>query len=372
VAAEQESTGGRLNVAALTLGLGALVTALGTFSLTGTVGRVLRNHPEHFAAGLVLLLVGAALWTIAALPFTAGRVESALTLAGVLLSVAGLVVGLLPGVWIANDIERPALTLELTDDGLRLEGKVEVANLSSDSRLVLIVDGLSTESGGGRYDEVTIHQLFVGPDSDGNVDQPIDLRLPAGLFDAVGIRSWTEPPEGDRPCETYARRVSLEGVKKAGTGCLILPLPPIPASPRLSMNWEGSAREAKRLKVIVATDNAPTRLYAREGACPPASSADRSLCPTEGRSVRVGLQVKAEARRGKRLLYRAFLRPDARGHLRAEVSLPVPDRFERICAEAGFIRARRSFATGGCPLKPQRNGRAAVELRPPRAVTARR
>jgi hypothetical protein len=42
MAAEQPSSS-RINIGALTLGVGTLIAALGTFTLTGTVGRVLRN-----------------------------------------------------------------------------------------------------------------------------------------------------------------------------------------------------------------------------------------------------------------------------------------------------------------------------------------
>jgi hypothetical protein len=198
----------------------------------------------------------------------------------------------------------------------------------------------------------TLQQTYVGPDGDGKFDVPVDARIPAGRFDAVGIRSWTEkdPKSGgiqdarERPCENYPRKVSYlssptqrSRVREAGTGCLILPLPQIPASPRLSLTWSGEGKSSDRLVVGVATDNAPTRLNG-ERACPAADSTAQSKAPPctpgEGKAVRVAVQVKGELRGlGPAKDEKSQARGDA-----AAVSRAAATRWERasriLCASA--------------------------------------
>jgi hypothetical protein len=362
--------GGKLEPGALVLGVTALLGAVGTFSLTGTTGRVLRNAPDEFAVALLLLLFGAAAFMWSALPLSSGPTQTIAAAVAIGLSLVGLAVGLVAAAGTADDDERPAISATLSGDGLHLTGTATAANLSAKARLVVLVDGLVAREGGS-YRSTTLLQAYVGPDSDGKVTQPLDLRLPPGRFDAVGIRSWTSKgatPIDEQPCSEYPRQaatpVSKLAQEAAGTGCLVLPLTPVPVGPRLSLRWDGDdAATSTSLRVGVATDNAPARLSASEGCVPgPAgSAAPGRLCAP----ARVVVQVYGKTAKRTMLLYRAVLQPDAAGKLASVVHLPVPKVLDRICATAGFAYGTAGFPASGCPQVPIRPDYVLAELHPP-------
>jgi hypothetical protein len=359
---EGSGGGGGLNIGALTLGVATLIGVLGTFTLTGTVGRVFRNDPEDLRASLVLLLIGAAFLAAAGLPATDGITERICYFSGAGLTLAGLLLGVAAGADSVDDVERPAIAAQLVDDGLRLKGNVKVGNMSSDASMAVLVDGLQVNPQGVVVAHATIHKAYVGPDSDGKIDLPIDVRLPAGAYDEVGVKAWTstERDRGDppvRPCSEHSQ-------SDVGTGCVRLPLPPVPTSPQLTMQWRGQGQTERQLRIVVTAENAPTRLFAREGC---GANGDMSDCPvSEGSSARVAIRVKAN-RRGSdpRVLYRSLLRPDGRGDLHEVVLVPVRRRMGRVCAEAAFVVGDTvDLAETECPFTKLQPGHVAVELRP--------
>src|SRR4051794_38868103 len=113
-----------LNPAALTLGVVTLLGVLSTITLTGTIGRVFRNHPDELQVGLALLLIGAAFLAVAGLPATDGFWEKVCSLTGVVLTLVGLLVGVWAGATSVADVERPTVSAQLVDDGLELKGRV--------------------------------------------------------------------------------------------------------------------------------------------------------------------------------------------------------------------------------------------------------
>jgi hypothetical protein len=359
-----ETPVGRVNVGALTLGVGTLITLLGTFTLTGAVGRVLRNDPEQLRTALVLLLLGAAFLAAAGLPLTHGLVESTCSLAGLVLTFVGLLLGVLAGARSPTYTERPAINAHLAQDGLQLEGSVKVANLPSTKRLVVIVDGLRSEAG-GRLQPTTIHRAYVGPDSEGEVDVPLTLRVPGGTYDSLGVRAWTsgvKPSDSGDDAGHRCGESDTNGPDDVGTGCIVVPLPPVATSPHLTMAWAGKGQNARQLEIAISSDNAPIRRFVsegcKEGSLPP-------VCPpTEGGSARVGISVRAVRRGDSRLLYRALLRPDGRGDLDEVVRVPIRRRMGRICAVAAFVYGHGGFPKSTCPVGGHKPGRTAVELRP--------
>jgi hypothetical protein len=188
------------------------------------------------------------------------------------------------------------------------------------------------------------------------------------------VKSWTSvgdaPQSADgKPCGEYPRQVSSNSRSQerlrrdAGTGCIILPLPAVPAGPRLSLTWEGEGDARKAVKVGVATEHAPTRLFSGEQRCKPDQAGklpNQQACTP----ARVVLQVQGQTARGTRLIYRAVLRPDGNGKLATEVHLPAPKGVRRICAEAAFAYGSSGWLEGNCPSKDDGSGRAVIELRP--------
>jgi hypothetical protein len=140
---------GRFDPGSLTLGVAALFGVLATVTLGGIVGRVLRNAPDDFVLALVLLLTGAAAFAAAGLTLSTGLAQSLLAAAGLLLSLVGMIIGLVVAFRTADDVERPSVSASLSEDGARVKGKATAANMSSDTRLVLLVDGLVARAGGG-------------------------------------------------------------------------------------------------------------------------------------------------------------------------------------------------------------------------------
>jgi len=149
-----------------------------------------------------------------------------------------------------------------------------------------------------------------------------------------------------------------------GTGCIVLTLPPVAVSPQLTMEWGGKVQAERRLRIAIGSDNAPARLFALEGACPPAAPGAPECSPTDGSSVRVAVQVEGRRGGATRRLYRALLRPDSRGDLHEVVRVPLRRRMGRICAEAAFVVGNAGFPGMTCPGRGRDPGRATAELRP--------
>jgi hypothetical protein len=395
---------GEANLQSLTIGVASLVAVFGAFTLTGAAGRVLRNEPDKFRLAVIFVLVGTAFLVISALPNTSGLVDLVCALAGIGLSFVGLLVGTWAAAASAKKLERPALSAQLVDEGLHLKGTAKVESRSSDTRVVLLVEGLVTSAEDPRFfaTPTTLEQIYAGPDGDGKVVVPIDLVVPSGRFEAVGVRSWTErdplPDPDDHasessgkadaaessgkddaaeslgkdvPCARYPRKVSGNNsdqqglVHDAGTGCLTLALPPIPERPQMAMSWQGMGNNAERVQIDVNTKNAPIKLPPSPPTCKPAK---HKPCPSLGelQAVRVAVQVKAELPGRTQLLYRGMLQPDATGKLTSSIQLPVPDHVLRVCAVAMFVRTGAGFFSSddGCPLHHARaRRRALIELR---------
>ena len=357
---------GEFNPSALIVGVTTLVGGVTALTLSGALGRLQRNEPGALKAAFVLLIIGAVLWALAALPVTGGAVEAAMLVAALLLSAVGLLVGLAKAVETAGEIEQPAVTAKLTGDGRALEATAKVGNLASKDQLVVLVDGLTLDN--GQWNATTIVQEYVGPDGDGQADVPITFRVPPGRFEAVGVKAWVSGDESI-PCGDYPRQVSApqfeRARKQAGTGCLTMALPPIPEAPRLSLSWMGESGQSSRLRLQVATNNAPAPL--------PGDRPDTS----DDVVSRVAVQVAARTSGENRALYRALLSPDLEGTLDTTVEIPVRGRFRRICAEAHFAGKRDADAPKGalskpvCPVGATDRTRSAVELRPRRQPRAR-
>jgi hypothetical protein len=370
VAGGEERTG-TVNPAALTLGVATLIGVLGTITVTGTIGRVFRNYSDELGTSIVLLLIAGAFLAAAGLPATGGFGERVCSFAGIGLTLVGLLVGVRAGTDSVDDVERPAIAAQLVDDGLRLKGSVNVADLPSQARLVLRVDGLRLAPNGDVVEDARIHQAFAGPDSDGKIKLPMDVRVPAGTYDEVKVRAWTSDEDAPvsgvthlHPCREHPQeRDDQPSNGEVGTGCVRLPLPPVAVSPRLTMQWTGAGQNERRLRILVASDNAPSPHYKRKGC---ESTTGAANCPpTDRAGARVAIRVTGKRRAGKlTLLYRALLNPDGRGDLKEVLLVPVRRRLGRVCADAFFVVGAGSFPKRKCPVAAARRGHATVQLRP--------
>jgi hypothetical protein len=327
--AESGDTGGagRLDIGALSVGATALVSVLGGLSLTGTVGRVLRNDAGPITIALVLVLFGAALLVAAGLPATGHLLTVIFSLVGLELTLAGLVITGVVGVGTAGEGERPAISGQVTDAGRRLTGKVVAGNLKSDAKFAVRVHGLVN----GQRAKKPLARATVGPDGDGKVEFPVDMRIPPGRFDGV--------------------RISAHAVGSETAGNLTLPLAPVPVSPTINATWVGAKADASRLEVHAVANNAASSLTAADGA-----------------GARLAVVVKGRSRHRPWRLYRATLRPDADGAFDATFQVPVGPRARTVCIGAAFVKKGAEFPSFPCKGTVEElsaNDRTVVQIRRP-------
>ena len=406
--ADSDTQGGsRLNLTALGVGAAALTTVIASLSTTGSIGRVIRNDPDTLAVALLLVLVGAGALAAAGLPLTSGLAETMLSVLGLVLTLTGLVIGAIVGVTTAREHpEQPSLTAEYSQADRHLKGTVKTGTLTADSRVVVIVDGLRVMEGGDHYRLNTLLQTYAGPDGEGNVNVPIDLTIPAGRFDAVGINSWTEKdphsdvaaterpaseatteatatPEAEgaaavtgttegqnaRSCN-YDRRVSTFPDERSRTkvGCLILPVTPVPRRPRVTLSWQGTGSDTARVEAHVLARNVPAPLYAGEPACTkadlqaPDDGRDPPCARRDERGAGVALVVVSGPPVKGRVLYRAVLEPNRNGYLKDSVQLAVPERVRTVCAVSAFVYEGAPYPTLQCPETKVSTDRAIAEI----------
>jgi hypothetical protein len=330
-----------VNPAALGLAATGVVTVVGGLSISGTVGRVLRNEPKAMAWALVVVLVGAALLGIAGLPATRKKTEIYLSIIGLELTAVGLIMAAVTGIGTAGDSERPLVSAEVSEAGRHLKGKVTAANLPSDAHFVAVVAGI-----GANASVEPFQRVDTGPDSEGKVELPLNVRIPAGQF--TGVRVAAGDTDDEATADVVAR-CGDDGATDDATGCVDLPLAPIPGGPSVSAGWVGEKREADRVEVHLTSSNAPA--VAAEGGGVP----------------RIALVVKSRGGGGPyEPIYRGLFRPDGEGKVDTKFQVPVRERARRICVGATMTGAGpTTIACRGKKPETQRAGQTVVHLRRP-------
>jgi hypothetical protein len=321
------------SVPALTAGVTALFGAVGGLTATGVLGRVERNEPKLMIAAVILVLLGSLMFVVAGLPLTSGFSQLLASLVGTGLLLVGIGWALVGGIRSAGQTERPSLQASLGADGTAVRARVAVANLDSHRTVKVVVDGLNVKGRG--WDVQNLARYYLGPDSEGKVALPVEVPVPAGRFDAVGVKAWTDT---DDVCSTdYSKANATD----AGSACIILYPHTQPSAPGLALRWApGSSR-----RVRVRVDAAHVRR-------------------------RLVIVVAGQRRRRTEQLYRAIGSADASGRYRADVTLPVGRRYRRVCALARFEAAAIDALPPQpleCPIRHGLGaGRVGAELRQPR------
>lgn len=312
-----------LSIGSLTAGVGTLVAAVSGLTGVGTLDRLERNEPKILFGALLLVLLASLLFVAAGLPVTGGRSELLAKLIATGLTIVGVSWAIAAQIRTAGERERPAMTIAVDEGGTTVEGSVEAAHFSSDARVTVLVDGLTSTKDGG-WEVHNLAQYHVGPDDAGKIAQKVDVRVPPIGYESIGMKAWSD--DSAEPCAaTYPAGTNT----RARTGCIVVPLPlsptgaPAPASPQLWLNWAGTGTAPRRLRVRVEAEHATSRIAV--------AVAGRR----EGRTVQ---------------LYRAVTSPDVHGHYRTVLRLPVAHRYRRICAVAAFDGGGAAVAPLACPL----------------------
>jgi hypothetical protein len=195
--------------------LGALLTALAITD--DLVGRMARNHPIASFGAFGCAALAVFLGAVAAFGLREGSDEErrVLYLGLGVLGVA-LVFTVYAGVETWGDRPQPSITVTPKRDSIVTVAVRGIGLRSSEHLVVEVEQLLRMTDRHGRHSWRPGQPLYgasLGPDSSGEVDQTVDLPLPAGDFDDLGAKAWV----GDEPKPCYTRGNT--------TGCVRVHIP---------------------------------------------------------------------------------------------------------------------------------------------------
>jgi len=273
--------------------LGALLTAL---AITGNlVGRMARNHPWASFGAFGCAALAVFLGAVAAFGLREdSEAERRVLHTGLVVLGAGLVLTVYAGVRTWGDRPQPSVTLT-PKRGSLVTVTVHATGLRASDHLVVQVEQLGRAGTPGR-------QLFgasLGPDASGDVDQSVDVPLPAGDFEDVGAKAWV----GDEPKDCYRKGNS--------TACVRVHVSRPQERPQLAVDWETFVR-APRVLIRLKARNLPQQ-------------------PSRSMTLRVyGLAPGVAAR----VLAEWSLAPDVDGSFERRLSIVVGHAFSDVCVVA--------------------------------------
>jgi hypothetical protein len=273
--------------------LGALLTAL---AITGDlVGRMARNHPWATFASFGCAALAVFLGAVAAFGLReSSDAEHRVLYLGLAVLGTGLVMTVYAGVRTWGDRPQPSIAIT-PKRGSLVTVTVHGSGLRSSDHLVVEVEQLLHGSKPGQE----LYRASLGPDASGDVEQTIDVPLPAGDFDDVGARAWV----GAEPKDCYRNTSS--------TGCVRVHVSRPQERPQLSVDWVTFVR-APRVLIRLKAHNLPQR-------------------PSRSMTLRVYGLVPG---RPSRVLAEWSLAPDADGSFDRRLSVVVGHAFSDVCIVA--------------------------------------
>jgi hypothetical protein len=221
-------------LAAIGVAVTGLVAALTALTATGTLGRVQRDDPGAIIWALGLVAVAGGLWAIAPLvrESRVGRYENWLKGVGIFFGLAGFVVALNAAVNSADHEPRPQVSARLSSNHKTLTTTVTASNLSSTRRMAIALVLLKANE-----EKTAMYRAFLGPTSDGTLDQTIVTPLPnLAPYSEIMVRAYTGSIS--RGCDEYEESPN-DASTGSGTACVLISLLPDlksqPASGRSSV-----------------------------------------------------------------------------------------------------------------------------------------
>ena len=223
----------RLDLAGVFGLVAPLAATMALFKATGSVGRIQRDEPYWLLAAIALVLLAGT--TLAIASFLSGEGESSkgrwwekrLFLLAAVCTALGFIIAL----WLvfdnADEEPRPTIAATLSDDHSKLTAHITASNLKTDDRLALKVDlatvrpDMTVDSVHPfmKYGTLPLERTYVGPDSDGNVDQQVTMSIPpGGSYTNLVIKAYTGPT--NQSCRELAAGA------EPGTACTILYIDP--------------------------------------------------------------------------------------------------------------------------------------------------
>src|SRR4051794_6087514 len=183
-----------------------LAATVGLFKASGTIGRIQRDDPYLLWVAIGLVLIAGTMVSVAT--FLSGEGESAtakrwvgrLFFGAAITTAVGFGLALLLVFGNAGAESRPQISATLNPEQSQLTAHVRASHLRTDHRLAFKVD-LATVRSDKSVDSVhpfasngslPLERAYMGPDSDGNVDQDITLSIPpGGNYTHVVIKAYT-------------------------------------------------------------------------------------------------------------------------------------------------------------------------------------
>jgi hypothetical protein len=281
--------------------LGALLTAL---ALSGDlIGRMARNHPLASFGAFGCAALAVFLGAVAAYGLREGsHEERGVVSIGILVLGAALVFGVYAGVETWGDRAQPSITVTPKSGSLVAVSVHGTGLRSSDHIVVEVEQLLRGADDDGRLTWRPGQPLYgasLGPDGSGEIDETVNLPVPAGDFDDLGARAWV----GDEPRPCYTRGNT--------TGCVRVHIPRPQERPQLSAVWETFVR-APRLLVRLKARNLPQR-------------------PVRTMTLRV---VGIAVGQPRRVLTEWSLAPNANGEFDRSVAVVVGRAYSDVCVVA--------------------------------------
>jgi hypothetical protein len=312
------STGAVRWVAATSVGLGAVLFALG-FAL-GSSEQSLQVETVLYAGGVVAFLVGMAYVTSAV-------------------------------IFAASVPQQPSITAILKEGSDPIfQATARATGMTADEHLRILVEGISPplrdaqgrlsrgDDGALTYDHISLYSSSLGPDAAGTVDDKLELPLTAARpFDSIEIRAWVSTGLGDKPNDCFTS-VALNRHPNS-TGCLTVRLPWIPRLPELDAALKTSGPNKSLVvsisdpAIAVVTVDSETR-----GLKDAATSDARPLEMIERPNL-IAFAVTEMRNGAERPVYQAVMTPNASGELDRTVELPVGNGVRWLCAVASALAA---------------------------------
>ena len=279
--------------------LGALLTAL---AITGDlVGRMARNHPWATFASFACAALAVFLGAVAAFGLRQGSdAERRVLHLGLVVLGSGLVLTVYAGVRTWGDRPQPSITIT-PKRGSLVTVSVKASGLRSTDHLLVQVEQLGRTGRPGQE----LYGASLGPDTSGDVEQTVDVPLPAGDFDDVGAKAWV----GAEPEDCYRTGNS--------TGCVHVHVSRPQERPQLAVDWETFVR-APRILIRLKAHNLPPR-------------------PSRSLTLRVYGLAPAQP---SRVLAEWALAPDADGSFDRRLSVVVGHAFSDVCVVASTTTPR--------------------------------
>jgi hypothetical protein len=200
--------------------LGTRQAAIEAATAAADHGRQLAN-----AANVVAVAMNEALATKGLVRVAAVRHRTAIRLIGAVIVLIGVVTAALVAVRTADDAARPTVDVLITpvkmpgDDRLAtrtyaVDAQIRIADLGSESRVTVLVDGLRSQPV-GVYKVTNLFHGKYGPNSDGKVDLHARVQVTRGRadneYDAIGVQAHvaqTQDAVEPNACDRYVTDLS--------------------------------------------------------------------------------------------------------------------------------------------------------------------